>query len=351
MRTPAKPQSRRRFLTQTTLAAGGLGLIVANPSSAWAAPSPVIQTVLDPVSAERLGFTLVHEHVMCDFIGAEQTNRSRWDVATVVRVMKPYLQALCERKVSTFIDCTPASIGRDPRVLKQLAQDTGLHIVTNTGYYGGAGDKFVPRHAYTETADQLADRWVKEFETGIEDTGVKPGFIKTGVDEATGDPARLSDIDAKLIRAAARTSRRTGLTAACHTGGGPAGLAATELFIAEGADPARFIVAHADGHGGEINRRIATLGAWVSFDALGYQSLAAHLKYILPMLSQHTDRMLLSMDSGWYWVGETGGGKIRDYNYLTDTFLPALEKEGIAPAVIRRLTVDNPARAFGLIPR
>jgi hypothetical protein len=29
------------------------------------------------------------------------------------------------------------------RVLKQSAQETGLHIVTNTGYYGGADDKFV----------------------------------------------------------------------------------------------------------------------------------------------------------------------------------------------------------------
>ena len=62
----------------------------------------------------------------------------------MVKRMRPVLAQLKERGVTGFIDCTPAYIGRDPRVLKRLAQETGLHIVTNTGYYGGAGDKFVP---------------------------------------------------------------------------------------------------------------------------------------------------------------------------------------------------------------
>lgn len=234
-----------------------------------------------------------------------------------------------------------------PRVLRQLATETGLHLLTNTGYYGGAGDKFVPKHAYEETAEQLADRWVKEIEDGIEGSGVKPGFIKTGVDEATGKPARLSDIDAKLIHAAALASRRSGLAVVCHTGGGPAGLEAVVQFVGKGGDSARFVVAHSDGHGLEINFKVAELGAWVSFDGLGYQPLEAHLKYVLPMLEKHAGRVVLSMDSGWYWVGESGGGKIRDYNYLTDIFLPALEKSGVAAARLREVTVTNPARVFG----
>lgn len=307
-----------------------------------------IQTVSGPISAEKFGFALPHEHVLCDFVGAEQTGRQRWDVAEVVKTIKPYLMKLKERGVRSFVDCTPAYIGRDPRILKQLAQETGLQIVTNTGYYGGAGDKFVPKHAYSETAEQLAARWIKEWEQGIEDTDVKPGHIKIGVDEATGTPPGLSDIDAKLVDAAAIASKRTGLSVTCHTGGAIAGYRAAERFAKAGANPAKFIVAHSDGHGTDTNRKVAELGAWVSLDGHGYRKLEEHLTTLLPLLDKHAERILLSMDSGWYWAGEPNGGKIRDYNYLTDVFLPALKKEGISEQVIRQLTVTNPARAFGI---
>lgn len=93
--------------------------------------------------------------------------------------------------------------------------------------------------------------------------------------------------------------------------------------------------------------KLAAKGVWVSFDGLGYQPLEAHLKYVLPMLEKHADHVVLSMDSGWFWVGESGGGKIRDYNYLTDTLAPALEKSGVTAARLREVTVTNPARVFG----
>jgi phosphotriesterase-related protein len=308
----------------------------------------LINTVLGPVPASKLGRALVHEHVMCDFIGAEQTSRKRWEVDAVVERMQPVLAQLKERGFTGFFDCTPAYIGRDPRVLKKIAEATGLHIVTNTGYYGGAGDKFVPKHAYEETPDQLADRWVREWNLGIEDTEVKPGFLKIGVDEAEGDPPRLSGIDEKIVRASARASRRTGLAVTCHTGGGPAGLAATKLFIEVGGMPARFVVAHSDGHGVHINQQVAELGAWVSFDAISRQPLEQHLKLVTAMVEKHADRLLLSHDNGWYWVGQENGGEVRDYNYIHDTFLPALHRSGVIEGLIRKLTVDNPSRAFAV---
>jgi phosphotriesterase-related protein len=306
----------------------------------------MIQTVLGPIAPEKFGFALPHEHIMVDFVGAEKTGRERWKVEEVVAAIRPNLMQLKERGITGFVDCTPAYIGRDPRVLKILAEATGLHILTTTGYYGGANDKFVPAHAYQETAQQLAARWIKEWVEGIEGTGIRPGHIKIGVDEAPGNPPRLSEIDAKLVRAAALASNRTGLSVTCHTGGGSGGLAAVLLFAAEKGNPARFIVAHSDGHGHEVNFKVAKLGSWVSYDAIGWRPTAEHIPLILPMLEKHADRLLLSMDSGWYWVGEPGGGKIRAYNYLTDDCLPALRKAGVTEERIRQLTVENPRAAF-----
>jgi phosphotriesterase-related protein len=310
---------------------------------------PQVQTVLGVINAKDFGFALVHEHVMCDFIGAEQTGKARWDADEVVRTMLPFLRQAKERGVTGFVDCTPAYIGRDVTVLKRLSELTGVHIVTNTGYYGAANDKYLPKHAFMETADQLADRWVREWEKGIEDTGVKPGFIKIGVDPATGNPPRLSEVDAKIVRAAARACTRTGLTVACHTGQGAAALEEIRIFQEEGAAPSRLIIVHADAEQDQTyHAQIAERKAWVEFDGIGGRPLEYHLKIVPPMIEKFSDRLLLSMDSGWYWVGEANGGKIRDYNFLTDQFLPALRKAGVTEAVIRKLTVDNAARAFAL---
>lgn len=336
--------TRRQFLAE--IACLALGPLAAVRTAA-AAGAPFIQTVRGPVPASDLGMTLAHEHVMCDFIGAAETRRSRWEVDAVVRRMQPVLAAARERGVRGFVDCTPAWIGRDPRVLQQLAQAAGLHIITNTGYYGGAGDKYVPAHAYTESADQLADRWVREWVEGIEDAGVKPGFIKTGVDEIA-EGAALSAIDEKLVRASALASKRSGLAVVCHTGGGPAGLAAVKTFLREQGEPDRFIVAHADGHGLPVNREVASLGAWVSFDGLSRRPTDEHLTLVLAMTQKHAGRLLLSHDNGWYWVGQENGGEVRDFNHLTDIFLPALRAAGGPETLIRQLTVENPARAFGI---
>jgi predicted metal-dependent phosphotriesterase family hydrolase len=338
--------TRRQWFNQVGAGFGVAGLLRrARPKGAG---RKVIQTVLGPIPAAAFGFALPHEHVLCDFIGAEKTGRARWNVDEVVAAILPNLVQLKSRGVSGFVDCTPAYIGRDPRVLQKLARQTGIHILTNTGYYGGMNDRFVPKHAHEESVAQLAARWIGEWKNGIEDTGVKPGFVKIGVDEIPETAAQLSAIDAKLVRAAAQTSRETGLSVTCHTGGGPSGYAAARLFLEERGDPARLVVAHSDGHGYEYNRKIAALGSWVSFDGIGYRTPEEHLKIVLPMVEKHADRVLLSMDKGWWWVGEPKGGNIQNYNYLSDTWLPTLRNAGVSEALIHRLTVDNPARAFEL---
>lgn len=39
------------------------------------------------------------------------------------------------------------------------------------------------------------------------------------------------------------------------------------------------------------------------------------------MQDKYSDRILLSHDDGWYWVGQKNGGEIRNFNYLNETFL------------------------------
>jgi phosphotriesterase-related protein len=282
---------------------------------------------------------------MVDFVGAQKTSRDRWNPEEVIARMQPYLLAAKQSGVRGFIDCTPAYVGRDPHILKTLALNTGLHILTNTGYYGDAEGRYLPASAHSETAAQIADRWLAEWHHGIEDTGVRPGFIKIRVDGLVADRSHLSEMDGKLLAAAAASSRKTQMAVTCHSPG-PSGLSAALRFAAEGGDSGKFIVAHCDDNGFELNGKIIAAGSWVSIDGIGRKPAANHLAIVLPLLQKSPNRLLLSMDSGWYNVGEAGGGKINGFTALTDSFLPALRAAGVATAQINHVTIENPARVF-----
>src|SRR5204862_534071 len=139
-------------------------------------------TVRGPISSVDMGVTLTHEHLLVDFIGADSINETRWDKSVVVEKVAPYLKQIKDLGCRTLIDATPEYIGRDPLLLRSVSKRSGINIITNTGYYGaGNNNKFLPKHAFSETADQLAERWIAEWTNGIGETGIKPGFIKIGV--------------------------------------------------------------------------------------------------------------------------------------------------------------------------
>jgi phosphotriesterase-related protein len=302
-----------------------------------------IDSVQCPIPAPELGITLVHEHVMVDFAGADQVNPDRYDAEEVFHTALPHLQRLRELGGRTLVECTPAYLGRDARLLRRLAEASGVRLVTNTGYYGAGNDRYLPAHAYTETVPQLADRWLRECEEGVDGTGIRPGFIKIGVDAGP-----LSEVDAKLVRAAAIVHRRTGLTIASHTGPGVPAMAQIELLEEAGVSPSGWIWVHAQvERDTELHEAAARRGAWVEFDGIGPDSVEQHVTLSVNMKRAGLlDRVLVSHDAGWYHVGEPGGGSFRSYDALFTLFLPALHDAGFTEEEIRRLTVDNPRRAF-----
>lgn len=304
-----------------------------------------IQTVLGPIAADTFGFVLPHEHVMCDFIGADQTGADRWNADEVVEVMAPYLSAIKDFGITGFVDCTPEYIGRDPLVLRRLAERTGLHIATNTGLYK---EPYLPPYAFAETADQLAARWICELEHGIGATGIKPGFIKIAV-----NPGPLIPIQQKIVRAAARAHLATGAVIASHTAHGVAALEEIDILEEEGVDPRHLIVVHTDTEKDfSYHLQIARRGAWVEYDHLNAGEEQHYLEWIGDLIaSGFADQLLLSHDAGWYWVGEEGGGQVNDFEYIPSRFIPALAQAGFDEALIRQLTVINPARAFAMAAR
>jgi phosphotriesterase-related protein len=303
----------------------------------------IIMTVNGPVSVDQMGVTLTHEHILVDFIGADSISESRWDRIKVINKVIPYLKQIRKMGCRTFVDCTPAFLGRDPLILKSLSDSTGLNIITNTGFYGAHDNKFIPAFAFNESADQLAQRWIKEWEHGIGNTGIRPGFIKIAVNSDS-----LSEFHKKLVMAAALAHLKTGLTIASHTGPAIPAFQQLEILGKAGVSPDAFIWVHAMNEKEPGNLvKAAREGAWISLDKLNETNVEEHVD-IIKILKQNNllNKVLVSHDAGWYDPAKENGGDYRGYTTLFEKLIPALKKEKFTEKEINQLLVINPANAF-----
>ena len=308
-------------------------------------PADVIMTVTGPVHTRNPGYILEHEHLLVDFIGARETGYHRWNRDSVITKVLPYLSEVRSFGVEMIFDATPAFLGRDPLLLKQLSELSGVLIITTTGYYGAMENKYLPDDFFRSSIDDIAQKWITEWKNGIENTAVRPGFIKIAVDTA----ATLSGEHQKLIRAAARTHLQTGLTIASHTG--PDGPALTQLKILseEGVSPEAFIWVHAQDGTPEGFLKAMSQGAWISFDNVEADSVrVAELVLTLTNLKTkgYLDHILISHDAGWYNAGEKGGGTFRGFTDIFTHLLPELKKQGFTKDEIDQLLIKNPVQAF-----
>lgn len=298
-------------------------------------------TVTGPIPPEDLGAALPHEHILSRF-GEPPARRPDYDLQDLFNTVVPVLEEVQSLGCDAIMDCTAAYFGRDPLIMHRLAEITGLHLLTNTGYYGAVDDRYVPDHAHKASAAQLADRWLAEWTDGVDGTGIRPGFIKTAVDSGP-----LSTIDRKLVRAAAKTHAESGLPIAVHTSDNvPAAREQLSILDDEGVAPSAWIWIHAQNVDDvDALAEAAERGAWIEFDGLAPgDEIDHHLKLVQEMHERGLlDRVLLSHDGSSY---PPEGTEPRPFDTLFRTFLSELRSAGFGEETARRLTVDNPRRAF-----
>jgi phosphotriesterase-related protein len=329
-----------------------LGVLHSNPVFAQFGQ---IMTVNGPITPREMGTTLIHEHVFLDWTGAERMNPRLWKNEEAFNVILPHLKKCQALGVTTFMDCTPNFIGRNPLLLKKLADSTGLQIMTNTGFYGAVNNKYLPAWAFKASAKRLSRIWIREFRKGIGDTGIRPGFIKIGVN---GDSI-LSPMHEKLIRAAALTHLKTGLTIVAHTGPYAPACQQVEIIAEMGLHPSAWVWTHAQGGNSAEHEDLAKRGAWISLDGLGWVHPLDHngdstelKKYIrqIAFLKQKglLQNLLVSHDAGWFTHGMPGGGQFKPFSNIFELVIPMLQKEGFTQEDFELLLAKNPQHAFTL---
>lgn len=307
-----------------------------------------VMTVNGLIPASEMGITLTHEHILVDFIGAAHFDTSRYNKREVIEKALPFLTKIKEQGVKTFIECTPEFLGRDPIILKRLSEETGLQILTNTGFYGANNNKFIPAEMLSKSAEEFAQIWIHEFKNGIRNTAVKPGFIKISVDRDS-----LSHFHTQLIKAAALTHLETGLVIASHTGPYIPAFQQIEILEKNNVSPEAFIWVHAhDEKNLSTLSEAAEKGAWISLDYLNENNVEIIINIIQHLKKTgHLSKILLSHDAGWFDPAKPNGGEFRGFNVLIDKLVPTLQNNGFSNDEIKLLLIENPANAFQIKAR
>jgi phosphotriesterase-related protein len=303
----------------------------------------VVLTVDGPIPISDMGTCLIHEHILVDFIGADRTGYHRWNREEVVKKVLPYLREVKNKGVNTILECTPAYLGRDPRMMKILADKSGINILSNTGFYGAVNDKYIPDFAFNINADSMAALWINEFKNGIEDTGIKPGFIKIAVDP----DSVLTDIDKKIVHAAIITHKQTGLTIVSHTGPDGPAFAQLKMIKEQGLSASSWVWTHAQEGTPEAHIRAAKEGAWISIDNINQEKLSSNMLFIKNMKSANMlNRLLISHDAGWYDPDQPKGGEVRGYTDIFTHLVPLMLEEEFTQDEVDQILVKNPKNAF-----
>lgn len=308
-----------------------------------------INTVLGPIHGAELGFTLSHEHVSNGFGGSPFSFPEFLDrPATLERAVKDLVEAKSEG-VQTIIDVAPHDQGRDIDLQKEVSRRSGVNIIISTGTWLD-----VPRFFMSSHPDKIANLYTREILEGIEGTDIKAGVIKVASDKEGVKPA-----EELVLRAAARTAKRTGVPIMTHTWA-PAliGDQQVRIFQEEEIDMNLVCIGHSNDTE-DLGYLIRLLGAgvWLGMDrhpgegvdVPGWQKRTQIVKTLIKQ--GWGSRLLLGHD----WDSSIGLHSTEhraarentnpdNYLFIARRVLPYLESIGGTLEDIHRLTTENPRR-------
>ena len=196
---------------------------------------PTVETVLGPIDASKLGFTLSHEHVLISMGNDARHYPWRFDWEATRANAERELSEAKAGGVDTLIELSTPDLGRDVLFMKDVAAATGMNVVAATGIW-----RDIPRSFWMRDPDDIADIFVREIEFGIEDTIIKAGCIKVANDAGGVTPEAE-----RVIRGAARACKRTGTPISTHHWAPEqVGRRQVELFALEGTPMDRVAIGH-----------------------------------------------------------------------------------------------------------
>jgi phosphotriesterase-related protein len=334
------------------------------PASAPDAPGreeasmTTIATASGTTTAAALGRTLMHEHLVIGYPGAEShTNRPGLSKREQFAICVDKIQALQALGYASLVDPCPSDLGRDVELAAKVGQATGFNIVCATGLYKqseGGYPYWHFRSNFGPQVDAMAELFIRELTEGIGDTGIRAGIIKV----ASG-PGQITDYEKTILQAAAKASIATGAPITTHTDNGTMGDVQQRILTEAGVPASRIVIGHScgtDDHAYHLG--IARGGSYLGFDRFGIDALFPDAKRVASLVrlirAGAGDRVVVSHDSVWCWKGEpipaerlaALSGDAFDPTFFSRKIVPQLRDAGVSDEAIEGLLVANPRRFF-----
>jgi phosphotriesterase-related protein len=322
-----------------------------------------VQTVLGPVDETDLGRVLVHEHIRISYAGDHLDPSYSWNRADCVATSVERMHQLQEHRVKTFVDPCPIELGRDPELMAEVAQQSGMHVVCSTGFYHEHDAIGHPYYWRVRSPEEVAEFLLHEIANGIGETGIKPGVIKI----ASGAPP--TDSDRKFLHGAAIAAEESGLPVVSHCENSQGGDVQQDILAEHGVDLGHALIGHQDqAPSADQHLEIARRGSFVGIDRIGLflapdehradcikaivdAGLVGHVllsqdhmcclaspKFpypIPPAMQEAFEQMLPTIYDQMYR---------RPHTYVFTDFLPLLRDRGIDDATIDAIFADNTRR-------
>ena len=319
-----------------------------NPSG-----NPEVMTVLGPISADELGVTLVHEHFAFGFPGWTAETAWSYDRKAIEALSLKMLNDIKAVGVKSIVDATPGDVGgRDPLMMKSLAEKSGINIIASTGLYferdGGAAHFKFLQFIQRDIEQDIYEIMKHELTSGIGNTGVRAGVIKVSTD----DPS-ITEYEKLVARAAVRASIETGVPIITHCQGSSVGPVQQDLFLRLGADPKKIMIGH-QNNSSDIGYHLSQLekpGFFLGFDRTGSIIGPKPEECIIELAKRgYADRLMVSHDSIGVWLGRSldfGPMGAEWYpTYIHKKLIPKMKAAGVSEAQIHTMLVENPRRLF-----
>ena len=314
-----------------------------------------INSVTGKLDLADLGRTLIHEHVLVGFPGWYlDPRRPPFVRAEAMARAVDAFQQLHAWGVRSVVDPCPSDLGRDVEFNAEVSQRSRINLICSTGLYTeamGAGYmiKALP-------VEEITEIYVHEIEQGIGRSGIRAGVIKI----ATGE-GQVTAYERRLLTAAARASKITGVPVLSHTENCTCGHDQIDIVTGEGVAPDQLLIGHSDGRDDpDYQRSLANRGVFVGFDRFGMEMIVpdeVRMRNIKIMVDAgRRDQILVSHDSVECLLGGLPGklplNSLRDVapnarmTHLFENIFPQLLEMGLSQVDLDAIVIDNPLRFF-----
>lgn len=355
-----------------------------------------ISTVLGEINSEELGFTTMHEHILCDVsailgsVAKMYATQIPQDLLKLSNENLVYLRSgmgsfspdcitagdvdFTVKELSAFkamggntvVDATPLDARGNIAEMQDASRISGVNLITCTGLYITDAQ---PENFKKMSEDELVVFFEKEVVEGIDDTDVKAAFLKCAIN-TPNQAGKVDEMEIKAVRACARAAANTGRSIHIHNAYPLTEqhiIPVAEMVLSLGVKPEKILMLHMDSF---IRQPLQNIDYIKAFDVKKGVSIDMQLKLLdmgvnigfdafdslVTILPDNNDRLKALVEilkrgyGGQITLGHDTTDKAKGVSYgytgltgFIQNALPVLKELGYEDDIYK-MTVINPAR-------